>query len=88
MTAQNLFLINFNTRVNYISFWSRLTELPADFKIQLFDLQGRQVEQLFSGKIDGAQVISCEPEKLNSGIYFIRIQSEKMDKTIKVCYVR
>ena len=64
------------------------TTIPAAFTIHLFDLQGRYVDQLFSGMIAGTQLVSCETEKLNTGVYFIRIQSNAVDKTIKVCYVK
>ena len=64
------------------------SKVPSNFTIRLFDLQGRQIDQLFSGRIDGEQMISYESEKLNSGVYFMHVQGEGMDKTIKVCYMK
>jgi glutathione peroxidase len=63
-------------------------KIPTAFAIRLFDLQGRQIDQLFSGRIDGEQIVSYGSEKLNSGIYFIRVQNEVLDKTIKISYLK
>jgi glutathione peroxidase len=64
------------------------TPVPAKFTIQLTDLQGRDIEKIFSGTIDNFQSISYQPEKLNTGIYFVNIKSQTVNKTFKVCFFK
>ncbi len=64
------------------------TPAPAEFSIQLSDLQGRQIERIFSGTISNFQTISYKPGKLNTGIYFVNVKSDLVNRTFKVCFVK
>jgi glutathione peroxidase len=64
------------------------TPVPTKFTVQLSDLQGRQIEKIFSGTIGKLQSISYAPEKLNTGIYFLNVKSDTVNKTFKVCFIK
>jgi len=64
------------------------TPVPGRFTIRISDLQGREIENLFSGTISASQSVTCEPKNLNTGIYFVNIKSETVNKTIKMCFFK
>ncbi|MBL0063180.1 MAG: T9SS type A sorting domain-containing protein [bacterium] len=41
----------------------------------LFDVTGRQVAKLFSGRIDTQQTIAVNAEQFSSGVYFAQLRS-------------
>jgi len=52
------------------------------YKLEVFDILGRKIEELFNKNINpGSYRIKYDAEKLNSGTYFYRLQSEKMSRT-------
>ncbi|MEO5572345.1 MAG: T9SS type A sorting domain-containing protein [Bacteroidia bacterium] len=64
------------------------TPIPGKFIVQLFDLQGRQGEEIFSGTINNFESIAYKPKNLSTGIYFVNVKSETVNQTFKVCYVK
>lgn len=59
---------------------------PEQYTVKLYDLQGRQLDEIFTGKINGEQIFSYHPKKLSSGTYFIRLQSHSCSKALRVNY--
>lgn len=54
---------------------------PEKLKINLYDISGRMVRNLFKGKISkGENLLKFNIKDLSSGIYFIEIKGEKEDK--------
>jgi len=45
------------------------------YDILLFDVTGRQVAKLFSGRIDSQQTIAVNAEQFSSGVYFAQLRS-------------
>lgn len=45
------------------------------YDVQLFDVTGRQVAKLFSGRIDSQQTIAVNAEQFSSGVYFAQLNS-------------
>ena len=52
--------------------------------IQLYDLQGRLVESIFNGKIEGKNVISYSNDKLETGVFFIKVISNQSVNTHRI----
>jgi len=63
------------------------TPVRGNFSAGLFDLQGKQLEKIFSGDVENTQNISYAPENLSPGIYFLKVQSGTTNKVLKVCYI-
>lgn len=63
------------------------SSVAENFTVELFDLQGRQQETLFSGNVSGDQRFHFTPENRQAGIYFLRVHSPSASKVIKVCYM-
>ncbi|CAN5678985.1 hypothetical protein BH11BAC1_BH11BAC1_11610 [soil metagenome] len=63
------------------------TSKEENLVVELFDLQGKQVGQLFSGKIIENKSFSFTPQNLDKGIYFLKVHSTTMNKVMKVCYI-
>jgi glutathione peroxidase len=64
------------------------TSVAENFSVSIFDLQGREIEKIFSGKINSELYISFTPENLSDGIYFVRVKSDGWEKTLRVCFVK
>jgi hypothetical protein len=62
------------------------TSSASNYTVRLFDIEGRQLAQLFSGAVNGSQYISYAPENLSTGIYFLRVTSGEAEKVMRVCY--
>ncbi|MBX7047450.1 MAG: FG-GAP-like repeat-containing protein [Ignavibacteria bacterium] len=61
----------------------------ALIKISVFDEKGSKISDLFSGKVNaGLHSINWEPVNQQSGIYFLKIESESYTQTIKMVYVK
>lgn len=59
------------------------SNLTAELKI--FDIQGRQVAELYNGNINaGKYEAEWKPESLPSGTYFARLTADSFSKTIKL----
>ncbi len=63
------------------------TDEQGTFNVQLFDLNGKQIEQLFSGTIVDNRKFSFTPANLKTGIYFLKVHSDTVNKVMKVCYI-
>jgi len=63
------------------------TASEEDFTIELFDIQGKQIEQLFAGKIIDSRNFIFTPKNLDTGIYFLKVHNATMNKVMKVCYI-
>ena len=59
----------------------------AAYDISIFDLQGRYVENIFSGSISGSRFISYKPV-LQSGIYFLKVTGGETNKVFRISYIR
>ena len=61
------------------------SELEEEAEIQLFDSDGQLLSVLFTGKFSkNRQVIELELEGLPSGTYFAQLNSERINKTIRL----
>lgn len=63
------------------------TTVPGNITVDLYDLQGKHVEQVYSGISNKSRHISYVPETLKTGIYFLKIQGAVTNKVLKVCYI-
>jgi hypothetical protein len=67
---------------------------PTDATIEVYDISGRSIATLFSGKRDPGSYshiwngASRAGTKVPSGIYFCRMQTESDTKTVKFLYMR
>lgn len=60
-------------------------EISGNFTIQLFDLNGRLVEQIYDGHLDsGRQIFNTDLYDYMPGLYFISIQSLFQQETLKL----
>lgn len=59
------------------------TAMPGNFTVELFDLQGKHIERIFSGFISGTLKI-YQLEKPEPGIYFLRVTGTETNKSFKV----
>jgi glutathione peroxidase len=59
-----------------------------NFSVELYDLGGRRLENIFSGSISGSKNIDYTPENLKTGIYFLKVESASASKVLKVCYIQ
>jgi len=60
---------------------------PEVFSFVVYDMQGRLLESLFSGRINSSGTISFLPKHLASGIYLLDVKSESTREMIRVCYL-
>ena len=61
----------------------------GEVKLTLYDITGRTVETLLDGwKTPGYYDVSYNPDRLASGIYFLRMSTENFTKTQKVVYLK
>lgn len=58
------------------------------FSVQLFDVKGVMVGNVFSGVIAGTQLISYSTQRLNAGIYILKIVGNGINQTQKVSVVK
>lgn len=56
------------------------------FDINLFDLQGKLVENIFSGNINGSRLISHN-STAETGIYFLKVSGGETNEVFKVSYI-
>lgn len=60
-----------------------------DFKLQVFDVTGRLVETLFSGKLNaGSHHFIWSPLTAASGMYFVRAYSTDLSQTMKIVLLK
>ncbi len=60
---------------------------PCNFKVDLFDMQGRNLQTVFNGMVDEKKSIRFSPANLKTGIYFMHMQSENLNRVFRVCYI-
>jgi len=58
----------------------------GNYSVELFDLQGKHIAEIFSGNIHDTKNISYTPATLEQGIYFVKIRGTGVNKVIKLCY--
>ncbi|MGB9721196.1 MAG: M6 family metalloprotease domain-containing protein [bacterium] len=58
-----------------------------EIKVEVCDITGRIVEQVFTGEITGKGVIRSEPKNLSEGVYFLKIEKGKMSKVQKFVFL-
>jgi hypothetical protein len=80
---------------NFPNPFSRVTRLTAflpeegDAEVTLFDMRGRKVKVLLSGRLQaGLHAIECDAAGLSSGIYFARLKAGGSVKTVKMVLAR
>lgn len=57
----------------------------ARFNIDLYAMNGQQIQSIYSGNLtEGQHLFNLELTDLESGIYFVRVRSEKQEETIKI----
>lgn len=63
---------------------------PVYLKLCVYNIQGRLIENLFSGKIqEGVHNIMWKPEPyLTSGVYYLSMQTENFIKTKRLVYLK
>jgi len=61
----------------------------TNVSLQVYDIQGRLVKPIFSGSKDaGYYKLQINSKDLSSGIYFLRLESEKYNATRKLLIIR
>jgi hypothetical protein len=63
------------------------TPKETHYDIGIYNLQGKLVENIFSGKISESRYISYSPD-LESGIYFLKVTGGETNKVLRVSYLR
>ena len=61
-------------------------ELPENIKIELYvhDINGKLLEKLYVGQLNaGSHLFTWHASNISSGIYFIRLKSDKFNKVVK-----
>ena len=61
--------------------------VPGDYSAELFDLQGKLLQKIFSGTITEEKIITCHPQNLKTGIYFLKISGTATNRMFKVAYM-
>ncbi len=51
--------------------------------VDVYDIQGRLVETIFDGRVEGNQTIEWSPERVISGIYFVSISNGNREAVLK-----
>ena len=76
----------FNSRTNIVF----RNESNTDIKINLFDLNGKQIQSIFSGKITNSiQSINLNSENLTSGVYIMQFNlSNNNKKYVKLTHLK
>lgn len=64
-------------------------DLPGQAVLTVFDVQGRQLEVLFSGNVsEGEKEINWDADSYASGLYFLKLQSNERTATTKVLLIK
>ncbi len=66
-------------------------DLPekSQIKLTLFDILGRNIQELISMYLnEGAYTYPFNAERLNSGIYFIRLETNKYNSIIRIVLIK
>jgi glutathione peroxidase len=61
--------------------------VAGSFSVDLFDVQGTHIAQVFAGSVTDKKEISYSPANLKTGIYFLKISGAATSKVMKVCYI-
>jgi len=95
LTNNGIIPANYELHQNYPNPFNTQTNIEFDitesgiYKLEIFDILGRKVEELFNKNINpGSYRIKYDAEKLNSGTYFYRLQSEKMSRTKSFLFIK
>jgi hypothetical protein len=56
--------------------------------ISVFDACGRLVEKIFEGRVDGKKIVRWKPEKLATGVYFLKVENPGNQLIKKLIYIR
>ncbi|MEO8148775.1 MAG: T9SS type A sorting domain-containing protein [Bacteroidia bacterium] len=64
------------------------TKNKTKTSIKIFGNDGRFIQTVFNGDIENQNQISFATTDLQNGIYFLKIETEKSLKTIKLCVIR
>jgi hypothetical protein len=54
-----------------------IEELSSDISLDVYDIDGRYLRNLYSGASNGAEQISSDVSDLSSGVYLIRLSSDE-----------
>lgn len=61
----------------------------SNVKVSVFDITGKEIQQILNGKINaGSFEYTWDAGKFNSGIYFVRMQSDNFTSTIKMSLIK
>lgn len=73
----------FPNPANILSFLSYSLESSSDVTIDIYNMVGQNVKNVFSGTQNtGEQKVDVDCTKLSSGIYFVKIGAGKLERTI------
>ena len=62
--------------------------VPQNLNINLYNSEGQMVKNIFTGLADTNQNISSDVSTLSAGIYLVRINGNRMQKTLKYVVVK
>lgn len=79
-SIEDKFAINVNYFPNPVTNKLTVTSLISLETYQVYDILGKQVQ---SGKV-GANVLDVDMSQLKTGVYFVKVQSGQLQKTMKV----
>ena len=61
---------------------------PRHYTIAIYSVEGRLLSTIYDGMADNTQIINYDHSALSPGIYFIKVQSNGAQQTIKCAFVR
>ena len=64
------------------------TTTPQVYNFTVYSAEGKLISTIYSGMVNDAQRISYNYSSLNSGFYFIKIESEGIQKVIKLVVIK
>jgi len=64
-------------------------ERAAEVSLEIYDLTGRKVETLYAGELNaGEHEINWNAEKVSSGVYFARVETQTQSQSIKMLLLK
>lgn len=80
LSIDDKFAVNVNYFPNPVTNNLTVTSLMSLDSFQVYDILGKQVQ---SGKLT-SHVVDIDMSNLNTGVYFVKVQSGQLEKTMKV----
>ncbi len=86
LNEQNIAIHSLNVFPNPADASTQITYALASqgsVKVELFNMVGQNIKTIFSGQQSaGAQTLDVDCSKINNGIYFLKLSTGKLEKTI------